>query len=142
MKKIMVVFLLMIALSSWAQTSVFRPDMLMNQFNGFKNLEMNHSVSFSSGVSSNSNSFYMSTYTNHLKYQFGPKLEMKLDLNFVNLGTATHQSGIDFSGNGDNSSLVVPEFELKYKPSGNTEIKLIYRTAQPFNTTKQDYFTW
>jgi len=142
MKKILIISILMLVSLLAAQNPSFRPDFLIGQFNGFNKLQMNHSMSFTSGVSSNSQSFYMSTYTNHLKYDLGPKLELKLDLNFVNMGSATHQSGINFSGNGDNSSLMVPEFELKYKPSDNTEIRFMFRTVQPFNTTKQDYLNW
>ncbi|MCK4956814.1 MAG: hypothetical protein KAS49_04195 [Candidatus Cloacimonetes bacterium] len=142
MKKLFMVIFLMMVTIIWAERSVFRPDMLMNQFNGFNNLQMNHSISFSSGVSSNSQSYYISTYTNHLKYQFGPKLDLKLDLNFVNFGTATYKSGIEFNGNKDNSNIVIPEFELNYQPSENTSIKFKFRTVTPFYNRSDDFLKW
>lgn len=133
--------LLLVSLNLLAQESVFRPNMLLNQFNGFKNLQMNHSVSFTSGVSSSSNSFYMSTYTNHLKFTFGPNLDMNVNLNFVNYGTATYQKGLSFSNN-SNANLLVPELELKYKPTENTEIRFMFRTVQPFTDTSDDFLRW
>jgi hypothetical protein len=142
MKKIIVLAFVILALSLSAQNPTFRPDFLINQFNGFDKLQMNHSISFSSGISSNSNSYYMSTYTNHLQYDLGPKLDLKLDLNFVNYGTATHKQGINFSGNNDNTSLVVPEFQLNYRPTENSEIRFMFRTAQPFTDNRDDFLKW
>ncbi|MFO7896201.1 MAG: hypothetical protein R6U84_04645 [Candidatus Cloacimonadales bacterium] len=142
MKKISVIVILILAAGLVAQNPTFRPDFLIDQFNGFDKLQMNHSVSFSSGVSSNSQSFYMSTYTNHLQYDLGPKLDLNLDLNFVNFGTATHKRGLSFDGNNDNMSLVVPEFQLNYRPTENSEIRFMFRTVQPFTDNRDDFLKW
>lgn len=90
-------------------------------------LRMNHSVSFMSGFSSGGEGFYQSTYTNHLRYSFNPRLDLNIDLNFVNFGTASHDSGFSFDINDDNSSIVVPEFSLEYRPTDSSVIKIEYR---------------
>jgi hypothetical protein len=141
MKRVIVLGLLMLVSILAAQNPNFRPDFLINQFNGFDKIQMNHSMSFSSGISSNKQSFYMSTYTNHLTYNFNSKLDMKLDMNFVNMGTATRKKGIDFSSNNDNRTLFVPEIQLNYKPTDNTEIMFMFRTIAPIQNSNNK-FNW
>jgi hypothetical protein len=93
-------------------------------------MTMTNSMSFSSGVCSGGQGFYNSTYTNHILYRFNQKLKMNVDLNFVNQGTMTHNSGISFEGNGDNNSRILPDLQLEYNPSDNTSIRFEFRTSQ------------
>ncbi|MDZ4182456.1 MAG: hypothetical protein U1B83_06230, partial [Candidatus Cloacimonadaceae bacterium] len=70
-----------------------------NSLLSLNRLSMRHSMGFEAGTSSSGGGYYLSRYTNHLKYQFNPKLELDLDLNFVNFGTASNS----FKVNDDNS---------------------------------------
>jgi len=107
-----------------AQYDIPRPD-----FNPFslhspmlQKLSMSHSMGFEAGSSSRGDGYYLSRYTNHLSYAFSPKLELDLDLNFVNFGSLnTSQS---FSLNDDNDSKVLPEFSLRYRPSDSMTFEL------------------
>ena len=110
-----------------AQIDIPRPD--FNPFSGSGNsllsmdrLSMSHSMGFQAGTSSSGDGYYLSRYTNHLKYKFNPKLEMDLDLNFVNFGSVNTSS--KFSMNDDNSNKVIPEFSLRYKPSDSVLIQV------------------
>lgn len=85
-------------------------------------LSMNHSMGFSAGTSSDGTGYYLSRYTNHLKYKFNPKLELDLDLNFVNFGGMNTDS--KFSLQDNNSSKIIPEFSLRYKPNDNFMIQV------------------
>ena len=85
-------------------------------------LSMSHSMGFQAGTSSSGDGYYLSRYTNHLKYQFNPKLELDLDLNFVNFGSMNTSSKLEM--NSDNASKVIPEFSLKYKPSDSILIQV------------------
>ncbi len=107
--------------------NAFTPGLLTPSFLNTNNITINHSVSFMSGISSNKQSYYQSVYTNHLNYQFSPKLNLKLDLNFVNFGTATYKSGIEFEGNNDNTSKILPSFQLNYAPSENTSFTIEFK---------------
>jgi len=106
MKKIMmlVMLFLVVGLSAQIINSAFTPDLLMPSMINMNNLTINHSMTFSSSLSSNNNSSYESVYTNHINYNFSPKLNLKVDLNFINYGSATYKSGIEFEGNNDNRS--------------------------------------
>ncbi|MDP2174051.1 MAG: hypothetical protein Q8M98_06590 [Candidatus Cloacimonadaceae bacterium] len=86
-------------------------------------LSMRHSMGFEAGTSSAGDGYYLSRYTNHLKYQFSPRLELDLDLNFVNFGTASNS----FKINDDNSNKVIPEFSLRYKPSDSVLIQFEFK---------------
>lgn len=110
----------------------FKPDYKFMLFNPNK-LTMNHSFSFMSGFSSNKQGFYQSVYTNHLKYRFNSKLDFKLDLNFVNYGSTTFQKDFKIEGNNDNTSKVLPSFQLNYKPSENTKITFEFRQFGGYN---------
>ena len=124
---ISIILLLAIPLSAQVIDNAFTPNLLMPSFINQNKMSINHSVSFSGGVSSNNQSFYQSVYTNHISYQFHPKLDLKVDLNFVNFGTATYQSGIDFEGNNDNTSKVLPNFQLNWKPSESTNVTIEFK---------------
>ena len=103
-----------------------RPD--LNPFSmkspELQNLKMSQSKGFESGSKSGGSGYYQSRYTNHMKYQFSPKLELDLDLNFVNFGSMN--TGSKFSVNDDNRNKILPEFSLRYKPSDyvNFEIRM------------------
>ncbi len=130
MKKIIFIILISaiaIMLNAEILSNAFKPTMLMPSFLNSNNLSINHSVSFFSGISSNKQSYYQSVYTNHLKYQLNSKLDLNIDLNFVNFGTATYKSGIEFEGNNDNTSKILPDFQLNYRPSKNMSIIIEYK---------------
>ena len=129
MKRIMLITILIMAFSLNAEiiNNAFTPELLMPSIINMNNLSMNHSMSFGSSIFSNSQSAYESVYTNHLSYNFNSKLDLKVDLNFVNFGTATHQSGIEFDGNNDNTSRVLPNFQLNYNPSENIKFVIEFR---------------
>jgi hypothetical protein len=97
-------------------------------FFSLNKIHMAHSLGFQAGTSSTGNGFYMSRYTNHINYKFNPKLELDLDLNFVNFGTTA--SGFEF--NADNKSRVIPEFSLRYKPSDSFQLNFEFRQAPGF----------
>ena len=91
-------------------------------------ISMNHSMGFSAGVSSAGSGYYLSRYTNHLRYSFNPKLDMELDLNFVNFGS-TNSS---FEFNADNRSTIIPEFKLNYRPSESVQLQIEFRQGNPW----------
>ncbi len=111
----------------------FSPNLKLNGFLNPDNLQMNHTMSFMSGFSSGGDGFYRSTYTNHLHYTFHPKLDLQVDLNFVNYGTANWDNSFSIQGNKDNASAVIPEFSLNYRPSDNTSIRIEFRQHTPEN---------
>ena len=130
MKKVIMITILiisMVILNAEIISNAFTSDLLMPSMINMNNLTMNHSMSFSSSISSNSQSAYESVYTNHLSYKINSKLDLKLDLNFVNFGSATHQSGIEFDGNNDNTSKILPNFQLNYNPSENVKFVIEFR---------------
>ncbi|KQC05633.1 MAG: hypothetical protein APR54_08075 [Candidatus Cloacimonas sp. SDB] len=104
--------------------SLYSPSLL-----DLNNISMNHTVSFSAGMSSNNQSFYQSVYTNHLNYRISSKLHLNLDLNFINFGTASFDRKLDFEANGDNESTILPEFSLSFKPSDSFSIVFEYRNC-------------
>jgi len=130
MKKVIMIIILIstiVILNAEIINNAFTPELLMPSIINMSNLSINHSMSFSSSISSNSQSAYESVYTNHHSYNFNSKLNLKVDLNFVNFGTATHQSGIEFDGNNDNTSRVLPNFQLNYNPSENVKFVIEFK---------------
>jgi hypothetical protein len=129
MKKIILIALLILAFSLNAEiiNNAFTPELLMPSMINMNNLTINHSMSFSSSISSNNQSAYESVYTNHLNYKFSPKFNLKVDLNFINFGSATHQGGIEFEGNNDNTSKILPNFQLNYNPSENVRFIIEFK---------------
>ncbi|MCD4817059.1 MAG: hypothetical protein K8S23_00025 [Candidatus Cloacimonetes bacterium] len=108
--------------SMFSNPSFAKPDFSFTSLFNPNILTMNHSVSFFSGMDSSKNAFYQSVYTNHLKFKFNPKFSMNLDLNFVNIGTGNIQNNMSFKSNQDNSTMVIPELNMTYKPTENTTI--------------------
>ena len=125
MKNLLILVLMTVAiLPLMAQYDIPRPD-----FNPFSlsssmlnKLSMSHSMGFEAGSSSGGNGYYLSRYTNHLKYALGPKLDLDLDLNFVNFGSMSTSKS--FSLNEDNDSKILPEFSLRYRPSDSMTFEL------------------
>ncbi len=125
MKNLLILVLMTVAiLPLMAQYDIPRPD-----FNPFSmsssmlnKLSMSHSMGFEAGSSSGGNGYYLSRYTNHLKYALGPKLDLDLDLNFVNFGSMNTSKS--FSLNEDNDSKILPEFSLRYRPSDSMTFEL------------------
>ena len=139
MKRIILVTLLILAFSLNAEVinSAFTPELLMPSMMNINNLTINHSMSFSSSISSNSQSAYESVYTNHINYMFSPQLNLKVDLNFINFGSATYQGGIEFDGNNDNTSRILPNFQLNYKPSEKMNFTIEFRQYNsPFDRNR------
>ncbi len=92
------------------------------------NLQINHTLSFMTGVSSEGSGFYQSVYTNHLFFDLHPKVDFKVDLNFVNYGTTQWNDTFSVKANDDNTSNIIPEFSLQYRPSDNTSIRIEFRS--------------
>ena len=90
------------------------------------NYTMGHSMSFSTGYSGGI-SLYQSTYTNHIAYQVNDKLDINVDLHFTNFGSANINKGLEIESNGDNTSDIVPDFSIEYRPTDNTTINFVYR---------------
>ncbi len=149
MKKIIAVSLIIInSLLMIAQTGSFTPDFQMpslrNTFSflDLNKIDMHHSVSFMSGISSDNKGFYQSMYTNHLNYRLNPKLDLKLNLNFVNNGSVTFTKGIEFEGNRDNMTKVIPEFQLSFRPSENMHIMFEFRQYGGYNSMNRNWSHW
>lgn len=98
-------------------------------------LSMSHSMGFEAGTSSYGG-YYMSRYTNHLKYSFNPKLDLQLDLSLVNFGTSSPA----FKVNDDNSSRFIPGFTLDYHPSDSFKIQVKYQQGYPMWGTIKPWY--
>ncbi len=94
------------------------------------NYSMNHSMSFATSYS-NGLSFYQSTYTNHISYQVNKDLDINVDLHFTNFGSANISDGFNIESNGDNTSDIVPDFSVEYRPTENTTINFVYKGGYP-----------
>lgn len=101
--------------------------------------EMNHSITSLVGYSGGQ-SLYENTYTNHITYNLSENFKMKLDLHFTNFGTAKINNNFNIESNGDNSSEVIPDFSMEYKPSKNTRIIFQYRGATNSPTVRRNYW--
>jgi hypothetical protein len=145
MKKIIITMLisaLFLAVSAEISDKLLNQSLYSPSLLDLNNISMNHTVSFSAGMSSNNQSFYQSVYTNHLNYRISSKLNLNLDLNFINFGTASFDRKLDFEGNGDNESTILPEFTLSFKPSDSFSIVLEYRNfslERPWYNSNQLY---
>ena len=105
------------------------------------NMRMRHTMSFMTSVSSQGDGYYQSVYTNHLFYSFHPKLDLNVDLNFVNYGTVDWDNSFSISSNNDNTSRVVPEFSLNYRPTDNTSIRIEFR-SMGLHQQRYDHWRW
>jgi len=96
-----------------------------------ENMKMSHSMGFEAGTSSIGDGYYLSRYTNHIMYKFNPKLELDLELNFVNYGGMKTSSKLSFDDN--NRSQVIPEFSLRYKPTDSILIQVEMNRGLNYN---------
>ncbi len=119
------------SLGSEFSNSLFNPD----------NLTVNHSMGFMSGVAGDQ-SYYQSRYTTHLGYALSKDLDFKIDLNFVNDGTATMNGGFDIEGNDDNDSQLLPNMSLEYRPFKNTVIRIDYQSYNTNYPYGRSYYPW
>lgn len=87
-------------------------------------IDMHHSLSFQSGISSSGDGYYINKYTNHMSFKLHPKLDFRVDLSLVNFGSMNIDSSFNIEGNNDNSSQIMPEFELEWRPSENMKINI------------------
>jgi hypothetical protein len=124
---------LLICISLSGEFSFFTPSPNFDpgfQLGGFlhpDNMKMNHSMSFSSGVSSTGHGFYQSAYTNHLRFDLRDNLRLNIDTSVINMGSMTHENNLRFSDNKDNHNVIVPAFSVQYKPTENSTIYFEYR---------------
>ena len=112
----------------------FNPNFNLGGFLSPDKVKMNHSMSFMSGMSSRGDGFYQSSYTNHLQFQLRHNLKLDVDLSVVNLGTMSHNNNLNFSGNDDNQSMVVPAFSLEFRPTQNTTFYFEYRQHRGYQS--------
>lgn len=136
MKKLFLILILIAGLYLLsAQNSVFNSSQFnagnisSSLFNPYK-MKMSHSMGFSAGTSSSGLGFYESRYTNHISYQFNPKLDLAIDLNFVNYGSTTNSKSFSISSNDDNKSRIIPGFSLNYRPSDAISLRIEYNARQ------------
>ncbi len=147
MRKLLVcITLILILLPLAAQIDMPRPN--LNPFRGsgsallpIDRMQMSHSMGFEAGTSSVGDGYYLSRYTNHIKYKFNPKLELDLDLNFVNFGSMNTSS--KFSVNDDNTNKLIPEFSLRYKPTDSILIQVQMNQGAYYNQPRKAWYeTW
>lgn len=141
MKKQVITVLMVLGLTLlMAQSSIFGTNPFNQEntqsslFNPYK-LKMSHSMGFSAATGSNGLGIYESRYTNHIKYEFNSKLNLELDINLVNYGTATTGKGFNFESNDDNKTRILPEFSLNYQPTKSISLRLEYRNHN-------NYYPW
>jgi hypothetical protein len=134
MKKLFILLsAILLVLPLVAQVNLINPalflgDMDNNSLLNPARLNMGHSMGFMAGTSSLGNGYYLSRYTNHLSYAFSQKLKMELDLNVINYGSTS----TSFKLNNDNSTRIVPDFRLSYKPSDNMHFQIEFHQGDYF----------
>jgi len=125
MKRISLIILILscLPLLAGVSDSYYRnPSFNFNSLINPNQVDMHHSFTFQSGMNSQGNGYYLNMYTNHLNFSLHPKLDMKVDINFVNYGSMSANSAFDIEGNNDNSTLIMPEFEMEWRPNENMKI--------------------
>ncbi|HQQ67932.1 MAG TPA: hypothetical protein PLX77_03790 [Candidatus Cloacimonadota bacterium] len=125
MKKLLLILSLsLVMLPLLAQLNVMRPNFSPYALkSALPNLKMSHSMGFEAGTSSSGDGYYLSRYTNTLSYKLSPKMDLDVDLNFVNFGSTSK----GFSLNDDNSTKLLPEFSLRYQPKENMSFEVRMR---------------
>ncbi len=148
MKRFMILIILIYVFSVLqAQTSAFQPSNPFGSSNwqgsllNPSKLHISNSASFST-MMSNNHSFYQSVYTNHMQYQFNPKLSMNVNLNFVNNGTGSWKKNMNYKGNGDNQNKIIPEFSLMYQPSKSFTVRFEYQQRSVYDYGQYDDNFW
>ena len=145
-KGIMILILISLYFALSAQTLSFGSFLNHNKLSFFNNnrISMHHSFGFSSSFSSAGKANFISDYTNHLNYRISSKLNLKMNLHFVNYGMATYQNNFsNMSYTNSKKINVIPEFILDYSPSNNFHIKIMYNrgmnTFYPHNNFINDF---
>ena len=141
-KVLLITMLLVMLLPLIAQSDIPRPNFSPYNNNGssllnWNKLSLSHSLGFQAGTASTGEGYYLSLYTNHLKYKFNPKLEMNLDLNFVNYGGFNTASKLELDN--ANYSRIIPEFSLRYTPRDNIQIQFQMISGSILNPYKNSY---
>ncbi|OQX70841.1 MAG: hypothetical protein B6D62_03410 [Candidatus Cloacimonas sp. 4484_275] len=140
MKRIFVIILFAaLMMNVFAEIGYFNPNFKLPSLFNPNKIKMSHSISFMSGVSANNKGFYQSVYTNHISYNFNPKLKLQLDLNFVNNGTMNFNRNFALESNHDNKSMILPDFSLTYKPTENMTFSFEFRH---FNSVSPYSYDW
>ena len=122
-KPMMILALSLLLLPLLAQINMPRPDFSPYSLkSALPNLKMSHSMGFEAGTSSAGTGYYLSRYTNHLSYKLNPKMDLDVNLNFVNFGSMN--TGNSFEVNDDNDTKLLPEFSLRYQPKENMSFEI------------------
>jgi len=125
MKKFLLILSLSLAmLPLLAQLNMMRPNFSPYALkSALPNLKLSHSMGFEAGTSSGGEGYYLSRYTNTLSYKLSPKMDLDVDLNFVNFGSMSK----GFAMNDDNSTKLLPELSLRYQPRENMSFEVRMR---------------
>ncbi len=128
MIKYLVISLILLAATLAAtESNYFHPNLQLGSMLNPNKLSIGHSISFSSGISSNRTSSYESKYTNHLNYKFSEKLNLKIDLSVVNFGMTSFKKDFSIEANSNNTTHIVPEFRLDFSPTENSKITIEFK---------------
>ncbi|RLC45113.1 MAG: hypothetical protein DRH57_08660 [Candidatus Cloacimonadota bacterium] len=138
MRKIYIALIVicLVSINAFAQTDISTPFNSANKIglNNFSllnpnKLDIRHQYSFFSGYNSYSKRlFYANTFTNIFRYGFSPKLNLSLELNWVNYGSGMMTSRFSYSDNKDNQTKILPNFRLDYSPTKNIQFQLYFQS--------------
>ncbi len=96
-----------------------------------RHLKTSQSFTFSSTYNSGTKSaYYLSNFCNRFELPLSSKLNVALDLNFVNFGEFGSNSPLISKDN----TKVLPNFMMKYTPTENLKIYLEINTFNPYYT--------
>lgn len=134
-KSVIGILVLILSLPLVAQINMPKPNLNPYRESGkpllsLDRLSMHHSMGFEAGMSNGGGGYYLSRYTNQIRYSFNPKLNLELDLSLVNFGSTSTK----FELNSDNATKVIPEFRLNYRPTDSVNISVEYRQGAPWQT--------
>lgn len=134
MKRNLVILYLILGMSLFANSSdYFHPNLSLIPSINPNKLSIGHTLSFTSGISSNYASMYESKYTNHISYEFSPKLSIQIDLSVVNYGFTNFNSDFSIESNGSNDTKIFPEFQLNWKPTENSSVTIEFKRYNSYS---------
>ncbi|MCF7912592.1 MAG: hypothetical protein K9M99_08695 [Candidatus Cloacimonetes bacterium] len=142
-KTVLIIAIMLLGFSLWGGVCdgyYNDPDFRLPSLFNENNFKMSHSLTFSSGVSSTGDGYYSNTYTNHLNFKLHKNLDFKLNLNFVNDGTMNFNQDYDVNWNSDNASHIIPEFQLEWRPSENTTLRIQFEQHNYMNRWHNSFF--
>jgi len=102
-------------------------------------IQINHSLSFFSGFSSSGTGYYSNIYTNHILFNLRNNLDLKLNLHFINDGSMNFDQDYDINWNNDNASHIIPEFQLEWRPTDNTTLRIEFEQKR-FSPWSNSFF--